>query len=292
MNRLIEMKDVSYVYSSADQESITALSDIDLSIYEGEFVAVIGHNGSGKSTLAKLMNAILSPTTGEVLVCGNDTKDEDKLWEIRQSVGMVFQNPDNQIVATTVEEDVAFGPENLGVASENIRKVVDESLLMLDMNGFEKMAPYNLSGGQKQRVAIAGVLAMHPKCIVLDESTAMLDPIGRSEVLGAIKKLSDEGMTVVLITHFMEEAVLADRVIVIDEGKIIMQGTPKEVFASPMELKRVKLDVPQVTDLAFKLKERGLDVTDGGYPLTIEEMLQKLYKLRNTKDGDEPSKCS
>ena len=292
MNRLIEIKDASYVYSSADQESITALSDIDLSIYEGEFVAVIGHNGSGKSTLAKLMNAILSPTTGEVIVCGNDTKDEDKLWEIRQSVGMVFQNPDNQIVATTVEEDVAFGPENLGVTSENIRKVVDESLLMLDMTGFEKMAPYNLSGGQKQRVAIAGVLAMHPKCIVLDESTAMLDPIGRSEVLGAIKKLSDEGMTVVLITHFMEEAVLADRVIVIDEGKIIMQGTPKEVFASPMELKRVKLDVPQVTDLAFRLKERGLDVTDGGYPLTIEEMLQKLYKLRNTKDGDEPSKCS
>src|SRR5699024_8824699 len=222
---------------------------------KGEFLVILGHNGSGKSTLAKMMNGLLMPTSGEVSVMGMNTKDEEKIWDIRQKAGIVFQNPDNQIVATIVEEDVAFGPENQGVPPKEIRRRVDESLAIVEMSDYKKHAPHLLSGGQKQRVAIAGILAMNPDCIILDEPTSMLDPIGRIEVMDTILKLNkEEDKTIVHITHYMEEAVEADRIVVMEKGQIIMEGTPREVFSKVKEMKEIGLDVPQVTELAYELR--------------------------------------
>lgn len=256
---------------------VIALRDLDLVIYDGEFVAVIGPNGSGKSTLAKHLNALLFPSRGVVLVGGMDTTDPRLLWDIRRTAGMVFQNPDNQIVATVVEEDVAFGPENLGVPPRELRKRVDWALEAVRLKGYERHAPHQLSGGQKQRVAIAGVLAMKPKCIVLDEPTAMLDPLGRQEVLATVKRLNEEeGLTIVLITHYMEEAVSADRVVVMNEGKIEFQGPPAQVFSRVEDLKRIGLDVPQVAELAHRLRARGIDVPTG--ILTVDQLVDWLWE--------------
>ncbi|HAN87622.1 MAG TPA: energy-coupling factor transporter ATPase [Firmicutes bacterium] len=269
---------MSYAYDGGSQGQVEALLDVSLEIWPGEVVAIIGHNGSGKSTLAKHMNALLVPSRGNVYVLGMNSQDESSLWEIRQAVGMVFQNPDNQIVATTVEEDVAFGPENLGVERGEIRRRVDEALALVDMTGYEKSAPHMLSGGQKQRVAIAGVIAMRPRCIVLDEPTAMLDPVGRTEVLRTVRRLaSDEGISIVHITHFMNEAVYADRVIVMEEGRIALSGTPREVFSQPATLRRLDLDVPQVTELAGELQAAGVALSR--CPLTVEEMADDIGTL-------------
>ncbi len=244
----------------------------------GEFVAILGHNGSGKSTLAKHMNAILTPTEGTMWVNGRDTKEPDNLWEVRQSAGMVFQNPDNQIIGTVVEEDVGFGPENLGVPTEEIWKRVEKSLEAVGMIEYRHHSPNKLSGGQKQRVAIAGVVAMEPKCIVLDEPTAMLDPNGRKEVLRAVEELRRrEKVTVILITHYMEEVVDADRVIVMDQGNVVMEGTPREIFSRVEELKKYRLDVPQVTLLAYELQQRGLPLANG--ILKTEELVKELCQL-------------
>jgi len=276
MHNMIETKDLVYNYKSEEgKEEIPALSKVNIAITKGEFVVIIGHNGSGKSTLAKHTNALLLPSSGNIFVKGMDTTHEENIWDIRQCTGMVFQNPDNQIVATIVEEDVAFGPENLGVPSQDIRKRVDECLSIVDMYQYMKRAPHLLSGGQKQRVAIAGVLAMKPECIVLDEPTAMLDPSGRREVIDTIKKLNkEEGITIVLITHYMEEAVDADRVIVMEAGEVVLSGTPKEVFPRVEELKRIGLDVPQMTELAFELRKEGVNVKAD--TLTIDEMVVQL----------------
>lgn len=241
-----------------------AIDEVDLDVKPGQFVAILGHNGSGKSTLAKHMNAILVPTEGTMWVDGKDTREEDNLWDVRQSAGMVFQNPDNQIIGCVVEEDVGFGPENLGVPTEEIWQRVEESLRSVGMIEYREHSPNKLSGGQKQRVAIAGVMAMRPKCIVLDEPTAMLDPIGRREVLKSIEELRKrENITVILITHYMEEVVDADKVIVMDHGHIVMQGTPREVFSQVDELKKYRLDVPQITLLADELRKHGLDIPKG-----------------------------
>ncbi len=254
-----------------------AVDGVDLDVAPGQFIAILGHNGSGKSTLAKHLNAILLPSEGTVYVDGMDTKDMDKLEEIRQTAGMVFQNPDNQIIGTVVDEDVAFGPENMGVPTEEIVKRVENSLKTVGMWEYRSHSPNRLSGGQKQRVAIAGVVAMEPKCIVLDEPTAMLDPVGRKEVIRAAQKLNREkGITIILITHYMEEVVEADRVIVMDQGKILMQGTPREVFSRVEELKEHRLDVPQVTMLAHELRKDGLDLPEG--ILTIREFADVLGK--------------
>lgn len=270
---------VKYSYKKQDNEEVTALDGISLKIKKGEFVAVIGHNGSGKSTLAKHFNAILIPTEGTIIVDGINTKDEDKLWDIRQKAGMVFQNPDNQIVATIVEEDVAFGPENIGVEPHEIRKRVDNALKAVDMTEYAHHGPHLLSGGQKQRVAIAGVLAMKPECIIFDEPTAMLDPSGRKEVMDIIKKLNkEENITIVLITHFMEEAVEADRVIVMENGRSILQGTPREIFSNVKEIKRLGLDVPDMTELAYELRAKGINIKSD--ILTIEEMVDALCQLK------------
>ncbi|MDD2201137.1 MAG: energy-coupling factor transporter ATPase [Firmicutes bacterium] len=278
MKPVVHVENVSYAYDGGNQEQVEALLDVSLKIWPGEFVAVIGHNGSGKSTLAKHMNALLVPTRGNVYVFEMNTQDESWVWEIRQTVGMVFQNPDNQIVATTVEEDVAFGPENLGVEPGEIRRRVDEALALVDMTGYEKSAPHMLSGGQKQRVAIAGVIAMRPRCIVLDEPTAMLDPVGRTEVLRTVRRLaSDEGISIVHITHFMNEAVYADRVIVMEEGRIALSGTPREVFSQPATLRKLDLDVPQVTELAGQLQAAGVALSR--CPLTVEEMADDIGTL-------------
>ena len=252
-----------------------AVNDVDLDIKAGEFVAVLGHNGSGKSTLAKHMNALLIPTEGTMLVDGIDTARETKLWKVRQKAGMVFQNPDNQIIGTVVEEDVGFGPENMGVPTEDIWKRVNESLEKTGMTAYRHHSPNKLSGGQKQRVAIAGVMAMRPKCIVLDEPTAMLDPNGRKEVLAAVHQLNkQENVTVVLITHYMEEVIDADHVIVMDGGHVVMEGTPREIFSQVETLKKYRLDVPQVTLLAHELKQSGVDIPDG--ILTTEELVNAL----------------
>jgi energy-coupling factor transport system ATP-binding protein len=270
---------VKYSYKKQDNEEVTALDGISLKIKKGEFVAVIGHNGSGKSTLAKHFNAILIPTEGTIIVDGINTKDEDKLWDIRQKAGMVFQNPDNQIVATIVEEDVAFGPENIGVEPHEIRKRVDAALKAVDMTEYAHHGPHLLSGGQKQRVAIAGVLAMKPECIIFDEPTAMLDPSGRKEVMDIIKKLNkEEHITIVLITHFMEEAVEADTVIVMEDGRSVLQGTPREIFSNVEEIKRLGLDVPEMTELAYELRKSGINIK--GDILTIEEMVDTLCQLK------------
>lgn len=274
---IIEVKDVSFIYksSNADRPDVTALSDMNLSIREGEFLAVLGRNGSGKSTLAKLMNALFLPTSGTIIVNGLDTTNEELLWDIRSSTGMVFQNPDNQIVGNVVEEDVAFGPENLGIPPEEIRIRVDTALETIGMTEFKEYAPHRLSGGQKQRVAIAGILAMKPKCIVLDEATAMLDPIGRKEVMRILRKLNtEEGITIVHITHHMDEAGKADRVLVIDEGKRVIVGTPREVFSDVKRIKELGLDVPQVTELMYELNKCGYNFpTD---ILTVEEAIACL----------------
>jgi len=277
---VIDVNKISYDYIVRDEndqieDSVRAVDDVSLSITQGEFVCVLGHNGSGKSTLAKMLNAILLPTFGEVLVLGMNTKDETKTLEVRKNVGMVFQNPDNQIVSNVVEEDVAFGPENLGVPTEEIKIRVAEACEKVGIAEKRTMSPNRLSGGQKQRVAIAGVLAMKPKCIVLDEATAMLDPIGRKDVLSTLEQLNKEdGITIVLITHYMEEAIKAGRVIIMDGGKLIMEGTPKDVFSQPERIREYGLDVPQVTELADTLISKGVKLPKG--ILTVEELIREL----------------
>jgi energy-coupling factor transport system ATP-binding protein len=263
-------------------EGITrAVDEVDLDVKQGDFVAILGHNGSGKSTLAKHINALLYPTEGTVWVDGMDTKDGKELWNIRQEAGMVFQNPDNQIIGQVVEEDVGFGPENMGVPTKEIWERVEESLKAVGMYEYRKHSPNKLSGGQKQRVSIAGVIAMHPKCIILDEPTAMLDPNGRKEVVRAVRALNDvEGITVVLITHYMEEIIHANKVFVMDKGKIAMEGTPREIFSQVEKLKELRLDVPQVTLLAHELKKSGVPLPDG--ILTIEELTEALAKVKNS----------
>lgn len=279
MTNIISVQDVSFEYIGHENNKIMALHGISQEIKKGEFVAILGHNGSGKSTLAKHFNALLLPTEGTIYVKGLDTKKEENTWNVRQTAGMVFQNPDNQIVATVVEEDVAFGPENLGIEPSEIRRRVDESLKAVGMSDYAKDAPHYLSGGQKQRISIAGIIAMKPECIILDEPTAMLDPSGRREVMETIKRLNqEEGITIILITHFMDEAVQADRVYVMQTGNIIMQGTPKEVFVEIDKLKSVGLDVPQVTELCSRLRKAGIDISPD--ILTVEEMVVELCRLK------------
>jgi energy-coupling factor transport system ATP-binding protein len=280
-NSMLKAEKVTFSYKKEQNEKEhIVLRDIDIEVKTGEFVVVIGHNGSGKSTLAKNFNAILQPKSGKIYVDGIDASDHSKIWDIKQRAGMVFQNPDNQIVATIVEEDVAFGPENLGVPSEEIRKRVDEALSTVEMTEYANHGPHLLSGGQKQRVAIAGILAMKPKCIIFDEPTAMLDPSGRVEVIKTITRLNkEEGITIVLITHFMEEAVKADRVFVMDQGEIILNGTPREVFSEVEKLKKIGLDVPQMTELAYELKQSGIPIKDD--LLTIEEMVDEICQLKS-----------
>ena len=277
-NTIIKTEDLRFSYPAAEGVSPVVLDGVDLAIKEGSFVAVLGHNGSGKSTLAKHMNAILLPSGGKVYVDGIDTTDEDRLLDVRRAVGMVFQNPDNQIVANVVEEDVAFAPENLGVPPEEIRKRVDEALKAVNMYEFREHAPHLLSGGQKQRIAIAGVIAMEPRCVVLDEPTAMLDPTGRADVLRTIKALNQErGVTVVLITHHMDEAAQADRLVVMSKGRVVADGVPKEVFSHVEELKAVGLTVPQTTQLLWELRREGLQVPLDA--LSDEECAQALKEL-------------
>lgn len=260
---IIKFDNVSFAYELEDEGVVNAVNDFSLNVPEGQFLAVLGHNGCGKSTVAKLINGILVPNKGKVTVEGMDTSDEEKTVDIRRIVGMVFQNPDNQIVATIVEDDVAFGPENLGVEPSEIRKAVDDALKAVGMYEFRNREPHRLSGGQKQRVAIAGVLAMKTKCIVMDEPTAMLDPQGRKEVMDTVMKLNKElGITVILITHYMDEAVKADRVVVMDGGRIAMDGTPKEVFRNVEKMKKLGLDVPQATELAYRLRKKGFKLPD------------------------------
>ncbi len=268
-----------------EEEVNRAIDDLSLDIEKGDFVAILGHNGSGKSTFAKQVNALLMPTDGTLWISDMNTQDEDKIWEIRKKTGMVFQNPDNQIIGNIVEEDVGFGPENIGVPTDEIWKRVDDSLEAVGMTAYRKQSPNKLSGGQKQRVAIAGVMAMRPQCIVLDEPTAMLDPNGRSEVIRTVRDLNKkEGVTVLLITHYMEEVIHADRVIVMDDGRIVMDGTPREIFSRVEELKRYRLDVPQVTELAYELKKAGLPVPDG--ILTRREFIEVLLPLFAEKYPD------
>lgn len=280
---IIETKELEFDYVTRDEEAkVTevnrAIDGVSLQIEAGSFVAVLGHNGSGKSTLAKTLNGILLPSGGTVLISGMNTADDAKLLDIRREVGMVFQNPDNQIIANLVEDDVGFGPENLGVPTEEIWQRVDAALKAVGMTAFRLKSPNHLSGGQKQRVAIAGVMAMHPKCIVLDEPTAMLDPNGRKEVIRTVTELNrSEGVTVVLITHYMEEVIGADRLVVMDDGKVIMDGTPREVFARVEELKRLRLDVPQATELAYELKQCGVSLPDS--VLTMEELAEAILPL-------------
>ena len=263
------------------EETLRAVDGVDLDVKKGDFVAILGHNGSGKSTLAKQINALLVPTEGTLYVDGMDTKDPEKVWDIRQSAGMVFQNPDNQIIGSVVDEDVGFGPENMGIPTKEIWERVEESLRSVGMWEYRHSSPNKLSGGQKQRVAIAGVVAMHPKCIVLDEPTAMLDPVGRKDVIRTVRALNMvEDVTVILITHYMEEVIYADKVIVMDDGKVVMQGTPGEIFSQVDTLKKYRLDVPQVTLLAHELKKAGLDLPAG--ILSIEELVDNLCQLKST----------
>ena len=280
---MVQTDKLIFEYEKRDEEGNVigksrAIDEVDIDVKEGQFIAILGHNGSGKSTLAKHINAILVPTEGTVWVNGLDTKDPSELWNVRQSAGMVFQNPDNQIIGTVVEEDVGFGPENLGVPTDEIWQRVEESLKAVGMIEYRHHSPNKLSGGQKQRVAIAGVVAMEPKCIVLDEPTAMLDPVGRKEVLKTVKKLREQKkVTVILITHYMEEVIDADKIYVMDHGRVVMEGTPKEVFSQVDELKKYRLDVPQVTILADELKKQGLDIPSG--ILRKEELVEALCQL-------------
>ena len=284
---LINTTNLSFDYIKRDEDGnvegiIRAVDDVNIEVKAGEFIAILGSNGSGKSTLAKHLNALLFPTEGSVWVDGKNTSDTSSVWDIRKSAGMIFQNPDNQIIGQVVEEDVGFGPENMGIPTEEIWQRVEESLKSVGMWEYRKSSPNRLSGGQKQRVSIAGVIAMHPKCIVMDEPTAMLDPNGRYEVIRAARALNEvENVTIILITHYMEEVIYADRVIVMDKGKVVMQGTPREVFSNINKLNELRLDVPQVTILAHELKKRGLMLPEG--ILTAEELsvaLQKLAGLR------------
>ena len=280
---MVRTRDLVFEYEKRDEEgnvigSSRAIDEVDLDIKEGQFIAILGHNGSGKSTLAKHINAILVPTGGTIWVDGKDTKDPEELWNVRQSAGMVFQNPDNQIIGTVVEEDVGFGPENLGVPTDEIWKRVEDSLKAVGMIEYRHHSPNKLSGGQKQRVAIAGVIAMEPKCVVLDEPTAMLDPIGRKEVLNTVRALRHrKNVTVILITHYMEEVIYADKIFVMDNGKVVMNGTPKEIFSQVDMLKHYRLDVPQVTMLADELRKKGLDIPAG--ILKKEELVEALCQL-------------
>ena len=277
MSNIVEVNNISLEYIT-EEESFKAIEDLSLDIKKGEFLVIIGHNGSGKSTLSKNLNAILMPTKGNILIDNMDTRDEEKLWDIRQTAGMVFQNPDNQIVATVVEEDVAFGPENLGIEPAEIRKRVDESLKSVGIYELRDRQPHLLSGGQKQRVAIAGIIAMKPKCVIFDEATAMLDPSGRKEVMSTIKRLNkEENISVIHITHFMEEAVDADRVIVMEKGKKILEGTPRQVFSKIDMLKNIGLDVPYMTELSKELNKEGLNIDSD--ILTVDEMVIKLCQL-------------
>ena len=280
---MIQTEKLVYEYEKRDEEgnvigTSRAIDEVDIEAKEGQFIAILGHNGSGKSTLAKHLNAILMPTEGSVWVNGKNTSNPDELWNVRQSAGMVFQNPDNQIIGTVVEEDVGFGPENLGVPTDEIWQRVEESLKAVGMIEYRHHSPNKLSGGQKQRVAIAGVVAMEPKCIVMDEPTAMLDPVGRREVLKTVHKLrKQKKVTVILITHYMEEVVDADKIFVMDHGKIVMEGSPKEIFSKVDELKSYRLDVPQVTILADELRKRGLDIPKG--ILRKEELVEAVERL-------------
>lgn len=275
---MISIKNLSFKYDYEDESAKQILKDIDLEIKEGEFLALLGHNGSGKSTLAKLINGLLIPGEGDVLVDGMNTKNEEEIWNIRRNAGMVFQNPDNQLVATIVEDEVAFGPENLGIEPAEIRKRVDKALEDVGMSDYKKNAPHLLSGGQKQRVAIAGILAMSPKYIILDEPTAMLDPSGRREVIDTLVKLNkEENKTIILITHYMEEAAISDRVVVMEDGNIVLSGKPREVFSQVEEIKKLGLDVPQVTELAHELKKEGIEISTE--VLNIEEMVKEICHL-------------
>ena len=277
---MIECRNLVFKYTvSENQEEKIAINDVNLQITEGEFIAILGHNGSGKSTMAKHMNALLIPTDGKMLVNKMDTSDMNNLWNVRETAGMVFQNPDNQLVATIVEEDVAFGPENLGVPPEEIRKRVDEALEKVGMSEYKKHAPHLLSGGQKQRIAIAGILAMQPKCIIFDEPTAMLDPSGRKEVLDTIIDLNrNYGITVILITHYMDEAAKADRIVVMDKGKLILDGKPRDVFSNVEKMKNIGLDVPQVTELSYELQKLGINIYTR--ILDVNEMVNAICQLK------------
>lgn len=285
MEQMVKAKNLTFKYHKYNEqgdieESFTALNKLSLDIKKGEFVVILGHNGSGKSTFAKHLNAILTPMEGILLIKGIDTKDDNRIWDIRQIAGMVFQNPDNQIVATIVEEDIAFGPENLGVPPAEIRERVDAALEAVEMTAYKDRSPNHLSGGQKQRIAIAGVLAMKPECIIFDEPTAMLDPVGRKEVLNTIHKLNrEEDITIIHITHYMQEAIHADRVIVMEEGNIIMDGAPREVFAQVGKLKELGLSAPDTTTLAYELQNRGIDISTE--ILSIEEVVDAIWQLNS-----------
>jgi energy-coupling factor transport system ATP-binding protein len=280
---IVKTKDLTFEYIRRDEEGnvegiTTAVDHVNIDLQAGQFIAVLGHNGSGKSTLAKHFNALVSPTEGTVWVDGMDTKEDGKILDIRQTAGMVFQNPDNQIICTLVEEEVGFGPENIGVPTDEIWQRVADSLQAVGMYSFRKASPNKLSGGQKQRVAIAGIVAMKPKCIILDEPTAMLDPSGRKEVISVLHELNEkENVTIILITHYMEEVIDADRVFVMDAGKIMMEGTPRQIFSNVEHLKELRLDVPQVTELAYELKKAGVPLPDG--ILTKEEFTLALKRL-------------
>lgn len=286
--KMVKAENISYEYTKVVEikgenveRKLMALQDINIDIEKGDFIAILGHNGSGKSTFAKHLNALVTPSEGTIWVDGMDTKDDSLVWKIRQNTGMVFQNPDNQLVATVVEEDIAFGPENLGVDPKEIRKRVDESLKQVGMDGFQTDTPSKLSGGQKQRIAIAGILAMKPQCIVLDEPTAMLDPVGRKDVMDTVHRLNKENnITIILITHYMDEAVSADKVYVIDDGKIVMKGVPKKVFSQVERMKSYGLDVPQVTETAYNLRKLGIDIPQD--ILTVEEMVGAICQLKST----------
>jgi len=283
-SNIFEVNGASFSYTTYGEttsKEIPAIKDVSLKIEKGDFLVILGRNGSGKSTFSRLLNALLIPQKGTVFVMGKDTANEDNVWNIRSTAGMVFQNPDNQIIATTVEEDVAFGPENLGVEPNEIRKRVDDALATVGISEFKKNAPHLLSGGQKQRVAIAGILAMKPECIILDEATSMLDPIGRKEVINVLRKLNkEENITIIHITHHMDEAALANRLIIIDDGRIVLDGTPQEVFSNVEIIKSLGLDVPQVTELMYSLKKQGIIVDK--LPLTVDDAFEMLSKLRKS----------
>ncbi|HAT4221844.1 TPA: energy-coupling factor transporter ATPase [Clostridium perfringens] len=277
---MIKSEDLVFKYVNAEEQTEkVAINHVSMEVKKGEFLVILGHNGSGKSTMAKHMNALLLPSGGKMYVDGLDTSDIENLWEVRRRAGMVFQNPDNQLVATIVEEDVAFGPENLGVDPKEIRERVDDSLKAVGMYEYRKHAPHLLSGGQKQRIAIGGILAMRPKCIVLDEPTAMLDPSGRNEVMKTIKEVNKKfGITIILITHYMDEAAQADRIIVMDKGEKVMEGVPREIFSQVEKIKSIGLDVPQVTELAYELQKEGVDISTE--ILNIDEMVNALCQLK------------
>ncbi|MSB10081.1 energy-coupling factor transporter ATPase [Finegoldia sp. BIOML-A1] len=272
---IIEIKNLSFQYEGSSKK---VLKNLNIDIKEGEFICVLGHNGSGKSTLAKLINAQYIPTEGDILVGNMNTKDDDNLWNIREMCGMVFQNPDNQLVATIVEEDVAFGPENLGVPREELRKRVDECLELVGMSEYKRHSPALLSGGQKQRIAIAGILAMNPKCLLMDEPTAMLDPQGRKDILNTVLKLREMGKTIIHITHYMEECVNADRIIVINEGDVVLEGTPREVFSNVEQMKEIGLDVPEPTEISYLLNKSNINVRAD--VLTVDELVEALESVR------------